>query len=265
MSHRRVLAPFAVLAAASALLAIPTPALAQAVCGVDSDQLGNGGFETPGVAPDSFDLYPEDQVPPWHTTDSGGAIEIWGDTFLGTPAFEGGSFAELNANSAGTLYQDVVSTPGATMTWTLHHRGREGTDTMRVLIGDADAADVNSDTGWDASSGDLADDNTAWGTHSDDYLVPAAQTCTRFAFRAVGSSNGDPSYGNLIDAISFVVTAPAAPTPPPAAPTQVPTTPPTDTASGEVGTLSIAAGLFPLGVLAVMGGVTLAVASRRRR
>ena len=38
----------------------------------------------------------------------------------------------------------VVSTPGATMTWTLAHRGRDGDDVMQVLIGDANVADVNS-------------------------------------------------------------------------------------------------------------------------
>ena len=55
-----------------------------------------------------------------------GQIEIWGTGFLGVPAGEGNAFAELNANTAGTLYQDVICTPGATMSWTLLHRGREG-------------------------------------------------------------------------------------------------------------------------------------------
>ena len=88
-------------------------------------------------------LFPAATVPPWQTTDGAGEIEIWGTGFHGVPAGEGNAFAELNANTAGTLYQDVISTPGATMSWTLLHRAREGDDTMQVLIGDANVADVN--------------------------------------------------------------------------------------------------------------------------
>ena len=136
---------------------------------------------------------------------------MWGDGFLGVPAYEGSNFAELNANIAGTLYQDVVSTPGATMTWTLQHRGRDGTDVMKVLIGDALIADVSSDLGWNAISSDISDGPGAWGAESDTYVVPPGQTCTRFAFRAVSSGVGIASYGNLIDGIGFVVTIPAGP------------------------------------------------------
>ena len=167
-----------------AAIAAPLSALA-ATCGDGSESLGNGGFESPGVPADTYNIFDASAVPPWSTTDESNGIEIWGDGFNGTPAFEGGNFAELNANSAGTLYQDVVTTPGATMTWTLHHRGRDGTDIMKVLIGDSLTADVWSDTGWDSISGDISDSETAWGSATGTYLVPAGQTCTRFGFSAV--------------------------------------------------------------------------------
>ena len=53
---------------------------------------------------------------------------------------------------------------------------------MRVLIGDAGTADVMSDEGWNFISDDLVDGTTAWGEHSNSYVVPEGQTCTRFAF-----------------------------------------------------------------------------------
>lgn len=168
-------------------------------------------------------LYDAAIVPPWQTTDVAGQIEIWGDTFNGVPAAEGGSFAELNANSAGTLYPDVITTPGQMMHWRLVRRAREGTDVMQVLIGDADTADPASSAGWDSTSPDLNDDTTAWGAHSGDYLVPAGQTCTRFGFRAVSSGAGDDSFGNFLDAVGFSILAP-----PSAAPTIHVTQPPTD-------------------------------------
>ena len=115
-------------------LAVAGPVLA-APCDGSSDQLMNGGFETPVVSPNTFTLFPAASVPPWQTTDGLGEIEIWGDGYLGVPAGQGNGFAELNANTAGTLYQDVVSTPGATMSWTLLHRGRGGDDTMLDRLG----------------------------------------------------------------------------------------------------------------------------------
>ena len=66
-------------------------------------------------------------VPPWLTTDSANQIEIWGSGFDSVPSAEGAQFVEINANSAGTLYQDVVTTSGEKMTWSLEHRGRSGT------------------------------------------------------------------------------------------------------------------------------------------
>ena len=218
-------------------IATASPVLA-APCDTSGTSLGNGGFETPAVAPGSNTNFLAAQIPPWQTTDGAGLIEIWGDGFLGVPAFEGNAFAELNATTAGTLYQDVVSTPGATMTWSLAHRGRSGDDVMQVLIGDANVADVNGSTGWGYTSPDLTDTNTAWGTHTDDYVVPAGQTCTRFAFRAV-SSVGGASFGNFLDAVSFLVSIPPVPTPTPtpaATATAVPATPPpTDSLAPQTG------------------------------
>ena len=118
------------------------PVLA-APCDTSGTALGNGGFEVPAVAPNSNTNFLAADIPPWQTTDGAGWIEIWGDGFNGVPAYEGNAFAELNATTPGTLYQDVVSVPGTTMTWTLAHRGRLGDDSMQVLIGDANVADVN--------------------------------------------------------------------------------------------------------------------------
>ena len=209
------------------------PALA-AVCDGSATSLGDGGFETPGAPLGYIALPLPDQMPPWQTTDSN--FEIWGDGFMGVPAGEGGSFAEINANIAGTLYQDVVTTPGQTMHWRLLHRARVGTDVMQVLIGDANTADPNGGGGWDFISPDISDDTSAWGAHSGDFVVPAGQTCTRFAFRAVSSGAGDNSFGNFLDAVGFSIPVPPTPRPtraPAPRPTIHITQPPTDTVVGQ--------------------------------
>lgn len=158
--------------------------------------LTNGGFETPTVPNASYRLFPESQVPGWLTNDSLNQIELWSSGFQGVPAAAGRQFAELNANSASRLYQDVTTTPGQTLAWSLKHRGRAGVDVMRVLIGPA--------TGALAQNGpNLSDGTTAWGTHTGTYTVPAGQTVTRFAFEAVSSAGGSNGVGNFLDDITF--------------------------------------------------------------
>lgn len=256
---RPVLGALLTVAVAAAAHASAAPALA-AACDGSTTALGNGGFEDPGAPAQDFILLPAASVPPWQTTDVAGEIELWGDGFDGVPAAEGGSFAELNANSAGTLYQDVVTTPGQTMHWTLLHRARVGTDVMQVLIGDANTADPNGATGWDFTSEDLADDTTAWGTHTGDYVVPAGQTCTRFAFRAVSSGAGIDSYGNFLDAVAFSI-----PVPPSAAPTIHITQPPTDLAATAPLHHSEPAGSLPALLSVCIAGAAVAFAAWRVR
>ncbi|MBC2259092.1 LPXTG cell wall anchor domain-containing protein [Listeria booriae] len=89
------------------------------------------------------------------------------------------------------MYQDIVTTPGATVRWQVSHRGRHTTDTATVKFG---------------TPGDLKLIDTmttsvdAWKTYSGTYTIPAGQTTTRFQFEAVG---GDPRNGNLLDNIVF--------------------------------------------------------------
>ncbi len=245
------------LAGASPVLAAP--------CDTSTTSLGNGDFETPVVPADTFVLLPAASVPPWQTTDGAGEIELWGTGFLGVPAFEGNAFAELNANTAGTLYQDVVSTAGETMTWSLAHRGREGDDVMQVLIGDANVADVNGTAGWDYISPDLTDGVNDWGTHTDEFVVPTGQTCTQFAFRAVVAGSGNDSIGNFLDAVTFAITVPPDPEPsdPPGVPdpTAAATAPPTDTVDVRPSTSGSDSGPGPLLILLLIA--TLASAARR--
>jgi hypothetical protein len=273
--RRRLVVPVIALALGTPMAAAPfLPAALAADCGDGATSLVNGNFEDPGLDPDGWGFFLEADVPGWHTTDVGGVIELWGDGFFGVPAAEGTTFAELNANSAGTLYQDLVTTPGATMTWTLQHRAREGEDAMRVLIGDAATADVASDDGWDYVSDDLVDDTEAWGTHSDSYVVPEGQTCTRFAFRAVSAGSGDASVGNFIDDITFDITIPAPPSAPPsaapslaasvAASVVTATQPPTDTVGGDApGTGTVA--VVSLSLLVLATALAAAVATRTPR
>jgi hypothetical protein len=134
---------------------------------------------------------------------------------------EGLYFAELNADTAGTLYQDIATLPGTTLRWSLDHRGRQMgslVDTMNLKIGPAGGTLVaQTPTTRPANSGSGASMEDArgsaatqtgggtsggWGTYRGVYTVPAGQTNTRFSFEGIGSS----SQGNLLDNIVFTPT-----------------------------------------------------------
>ncbi|MCA2221073.1 Ig-like domain-containing protein [Nonomuraea aurantiaca] len=165
--------------------------------------LTNGSFETPPVAVADWNI-PDASTNPsvgWHTTATDNKLEFWRGGASGVPSADGRQFAELNANQASTLYQDLPTVPGTPMTWRLYHRGRLGTDVMRVLIGAPGATVAQTPTG--ASSPDISDDNIAWGYYTGVYVVPAGQTTTRFAFASVSAAGGSPAFGNFLDGVEF--------------------------------------------------------------
>jgi fimbrial isopeptide formation D2 family protein/uncharacterized repeat protein (TIGR01451 family) len=176
----------------------------------------NSGFEEPLVnGPTPFiqqfsggriKTYHENVVPGWSfvaadptagTEEERNAIEIWR-----TPnpaAHEGAQFAEINAYVFGYLYQEMVTTPGTTLTWQFAHRGRAGADTIALNIG-APGATVQQTT---ETTG-----NTAWQVYTGQYVVPAGQFITRFEFEAIESATGNSAAGNFLDAIQFGVECP---------------------------------------------------------
>ena len=197
-------------------LASAGPVLA-AVCDGATTSLGNGTFEAP-VTASTYSLLPAAKSLPWQTTDGLGQIELWGTGFLGVPAFEGNAFAEINANTAGTLFQDVVQHARLDPDLDIGHRARQGDDTMVVLIGDANVADVTGSPAGTTPSADLTDSVDAWGRTATRSWSPQAQTCTRWRSRAVSTGSGDDSIGNFLDAVDFTVTVPAAAPASPAGP-----------------------------------------------
>lgn len=173
------------------------------ICDYTPVNLANGSFETPPVATIDYSI-PDASVNPsvgWHTTATDNKLEFWRGGASGVPAADGQQFAELNANQVSTLYQDLPTVPGTPMTWSLYHRGRLGTDVMRVLIGAPGATVAQIPTG--ASSPDISDDDTAWRHYTGVYVVPPGQTTTRFAFESVSAAGGTPTAGNFLDGVVF--------------------------------------------------------------
>ena len=186
-------------------------ALSTLVVSAASADLTDGGFEGNDVWGYGFITGGFDT--PWRTTAPDNLIEIWSDGFLGVPAYEGVRFAELNANYASTLYQDINGLgDNNSVNWHFAHRGRYGTDVMKLTITDL-GADQNIGGGDDTVlfQQNFSAANTAWSVHYG--TVTSVGNNTRSAFEAVSAVGGN-TQGNLLDWCGFgtgvVIPAPGA-------------------------------------------------------
>lgn len=130
----------------------------------------------------------------WETTASDQTIEVWGSGFYGVLAYSGQQFIELNANEVSTLFQNLAVIPGETLIISFAHRGRAGTDSLSVSIGEQGG---NFDV-----IGIFGAGNTEWVYNTVSYVVPNnASLNYQIKFNSV-SSVGGSTMGNFLDAIS---------------------------------------------------------------
>ena len=101
------------------------------------------------------------------------------------------------------------------MYWSVDHCGRNGTDTMAVvMMPESRAKNITTQTqlqqvlnnpgNYDATvESDLSAQKGVWTTHSGQYTIPEGQYETRFFFMAVSTSDNNPYVGNHIDNVWF--------------------------------------------------------------
>ena len=196
----------------------------------------NGSFEYPAIplnltnyafANGTHQLF-------WRTTAPGENKTLGQDVELGTgdsgnpylpagsTAAHGRQYAELNAEAVGTLYQDVLTAPGAELSWGFSHRSRKDLiekNIMYLIIASSKdgakiktQADINAlirnytADGEPVSYGDgsytlwkMEGDANHWQNHFGSYKVPHGQYATRFFF----ASASGKTTGNLIDNVTF--------------------------------------------------------------
>ena len=134
-------------------------------------------------------------------------------------AADGNQFAELNCETAGALYQDVLTTPGEVLNYQVAHRARgangndtsaEEKDTMYVVAMSSEMAQnittqaqvldvVNNKENYPgAMVATYTDGDRSWTTHQGTYTVASNQYSTRFFFVA-----NNLTVGNFIDNVRF--------------------------------------------------------------
>lgn len=117
------------------------------VAAEESRKLLNGSFEEGQTFTGNYLQPDQSAVPSWNTTAFQGKIELFRkntSTYINGVTLEpkdGTYAAELNADEESTLYQNVKTTPSSVYEWGLDHGGRNGTDTMALVIGPKQSVD----------------------------------------------------------------------------------------------------------------------------
>ena len=117
------------------------------VAAEESRKLLNGSFEEGQTFTGKYSQPDQSAVPSWNTTAFEGKIELFRKNtsiYINGVTLEpkdGTYAAELNADEESTLYQNVKTTPSSVYKWGLDHGGRNGTDTMALVIGPKQSVD----------------------------------------------------------------------------------------------------------------------------
>ena len=174
--------------------------------------LANPSFEAPVVAAGAgINVTGTTANLGWKTTSSTNQIEFWsnggnsqsnnGGTAI--TAENGNQWVEVNGSGMDTLYQDLPTTPGQVLQWSLWHRARNATnnvtaqDSIQVQLGSVTKQTAQIPRG--ATSATISDGASGWVQYTGTYTVPAAQQTTRFQVAATATSSGSTSIGNFLD------------------------------------------------------------------
>ena len=117
------------------------------VAAEENRKLLNGSFEKGQTFTGNYLQPDQSAVPSWNTTAFQGKIELFKKNtgiYINGVILEpkdGTYAAELNADEESTLYQNVKTTPSSVYKWGLDHGGRNGTDTMALVIGPKQSVD----------------------------------------------------------------------------------------------------------------------------
>ncbi len=155
----------------------------------------NSSFDSINVAGTTVALINASLIPGWQTTATDNKIEVWANGYNGINSYSGIQFIEMNGTMPATLFQTITVTPGTSLTITFAHRGRGGIDTVGVSAGPIG--------GPYTSLGKFGDGQSAWGTHTVNYVVPNLGNQYAIRFTSVYWAFGNAAVGNLLDAVKI--------------------------------------------------------------
>ncbi len=149
------------------------------------------GFEQPDISLPPFSsgtyiLADESQIPGWNTNAGDNLIEIWETGFGGFTSLAGTQFAEINATQPAGLSQDFCFLGGETVDYSFWHRGRDGIDSIRLLINGSEFTRMGSG-------------NAAWTNYTGSFGI-GGSGAFELRFESLFTVGG-PASGNFLDEV----------------------------------------------------------------
>ena len=150
-------------------------------------------------------------------------IELWRSNFSSgsggaVVAAQGNNFAELNAEAASRLYQNVCLINGESFNWKFSHRGRVanapttnkydvanfvvGASTVVALVSTSNAGTFLTPTPATVTGTPHAG-NTTWIDYSGTYTYSGTTGVNSLGFEAVSTGSGSVTVGNFLDNIQI--------------------------------------------------------------
>lgn len=182
------------------------------------------GWETTHPSGTGFGCGAVTTIPATNVT--GPLIELWSTPFNGVSARSGDQFAELNANVASRIYQNVCLVNGETVRWQFSHRGRNSAtvdDVAEFNINSSANTVVRARTQNDGGTGYTTADCTVndgsvtsgtcnspvmsgtWRDYSGQFVWMGGNGVQSVGFEAISSAGGVVSVGNFIDDIQIIL------------------------------------------------------------
>ncbi|GEO00937.1 hypothetical protein NSE01_27690 [Novosphingobium sediminis] len=182
----------ALLCALTMLLAAPAHAQLRALQNPSFEANDPAGPGTP-----NFEILPIASVQGWSSTT--GEIELWDSNFNGVPAYQGNVFAEMNANTNGTLFQNICLINGEPFGWTFAHRARSGgpaTQTARFQVASSTGTVIQTLATQSSTTA-----NQVWNVNTGTATYNGASGLQRVQF----TTSDTGSFGNFLDAIQLTL------------------------------------------------------------
>ncbi|MEP5937556.1 MAG: DUF11 domain-containing protein [Erythrobacter sp.] len=146
----------------------------------------------------NYRIYANADVPGWDSTTT--RIEIWDTGFQGVPAATGLRFAELNANTNGSTYQDFCLLTGDEIVWSFFHRARSGGPAIQNVT--LDIAQLNG-TVFQNLASNATSNTTSWDFLQGSVASFAGPTGQ---YRIQFSTTNPGSFGNFLDGMDINAT-----------------------------------------------------------
>jgi hypothetical protein len=120
-------------------------------------------------------------------------LEVWGNGFLGIPAYNGSVYIEMNVNTANTYFQDFTVAANDSLTISFAHRSRSTTEQITATIGPVGGPQTIIQTS-------TLTPGNGWVYYTRGHKIPNNPINTTYRLSIISNTGG--GTGNLLDAVS---------------------------------------------------------------